>query len=260
MCLRPPFAFCPVADDHGGVLLHIGCDVGVGVECEARVGVTEDARKRFRVDAARQCVRCKGVAQVMKADVGETRIFQDHLQPLVCGVRRSRLLGRDQAREYPFRHRVFLPLRENMQCSLRKKYRAFAAFRFRFARDDTAAARVRNGALDFQLASVLVEVAPFQSAYLAETQSGCDLCVEEIVPHRLALNCFHEDIQLFFVQYLHRCVVVFRDLRTLCRVFEDQSRDDRCVQCFMQEHMDIADIGIRELVMLADMMLSRFTK
>ena len=57
----------------------------VGVEREARVGVTEDARKRFRVDAARQCVRCKGVAQVMKKEYS-FRVISNQVR-FGCGYR-----------------------------------------------------------------------------------------------------------------------------------------------------------------------------
>ena len=51
--------------------------MGIGVKREARVSVSENARKRFRIDSAFRCVGGKGVAEVMKADSRQLRIFED---------------------------------------------------------------------------------------------------------------------------------------------------------------------------------------
>ena len=56
----------------------------IDIHSEARVCVSEDARKRFRIDSAFHGVGGEGVAQVMKADSRQLRIFEDRVQFLVC--------------------------------------------------------------------------------------------------------------------------------------------------------------------------------
>ena len=76
-----------VADDHGGLPLHIAGDVGVGVQGKGRVGVAQDARQRLCVHAAGQGVCCEGMPQGMEGDVGQTRFFQKVFQPPVSRAR-----------------------------------------------------------------------------------------------------------------------------------------------------------------------------
>ena len=61
------------AHDLRRTLLHIGGDVGVGVEREAGVGVTEDLRQRLGIHTARQRVGGEGVAQIVEADQRKLR-------------------------------------------------------------------------------------------------------------------------------------------------------------------------------------------
>ena len=49
------------ADGVGGILFHLGCGMGVGVQCEARGVVSQRAGQRFHVYPAFQRQRCEGM-------------------------------------------------------------------------------------------------------------------------------------------------------------------------------------------------------
>ena len=54
--------------------------MGVGVQGEAGVGMPQDTGKGLGVHAALQGMGCKGVAQIVEADGGQLRLFQQGLQ------------------------------------------------------------------------------------------------------------------------------------------------------------------------------------
>ena len=56
--------------------MHIACHVGVGVEREARIGVSEDTCQGLGIDTALGCLCGEGVSQVMEADQRKLKIFE----------------------------------------------------------------------------------------------------------------------------------------------------------------------------------------
>ena len=52
------------------ILLHVGGDVGVSVEGEARGEVAEDIGQRFHVHAVLQGHCCEGMPQIVESDAG----------------------------------------------------------------------------------------------------------------------------------------------------------------------------------------------
>ena len=45
--------------------------MGVGVQCEAGIGVAQYAGQRFGIHAAGESVGCEGVTQIVEADAGQ---------------------------------------------------------------------------------------------------------------------------------------------------------------------------------------------
>ena len=89
------------ADGVGGVLLHLGCGVGIGVQGEPSRVVTQGTGQRFHVHPAFQRQRGEGVAQVMESNVFRADGFQNFVMGSPEGVRvihGSGLGGRKQIR------------------------------------------------------------------------------------------------------------------------------------------------------------------
>ena len=86
MCVVPSlrlFAFLPrfqllsedifheAAYDAAGLLLHIRCDMGVGVQREGGIGVAQDTGQGFGVHTAGEGVGGEGVTQIVEANAGQ---------------------------------------------------------------------------------------------------------------------------------------------------------------------------------------------
>ena len=68
--------------------MHIRCDVGVGVEREACIGMPKDSRQRFRIHTACESVSGEGVSQIVEAYIGKP-CFLEQLFHLSIRRRRS---------------------------------------------------------------------------------------------------------------------------------------------------------------------------
>ena len=54
--------------------------------------MSQDAGQRFDVHSAGEGMGCKGVPEIMKPDVGQSRLLQQSFQVRVCGAWIGRLL------------------------------------------------------------------------------------------------------------------------------------------------------------------------
>ena len=59
--------------------MHIGGGMGVGVYCEAGLGMTKDSGQGLGVHSVRQRMGGKGMAQIVKPKVRQTSFLQDGL-------------------------------------------------------------------------------------------------------------------------------------------------------------------------------------
>ena len=62
-------------NDLSGSLLHIAGGVRIGVESEAGFCVAKDTCQCFGIYTGGKGVRCEGVPDIMKSDVGQSRFF-----------------------------------------------------------------------------------------------------------------------------------------------------------------------------------------
>ena len=85
--LHPPLLLLDLLPHFGDHLLQqylaLFLRLGIGVECKARIGMTEDARQRLGVHAAGQRVSGEGVAQIVESNIWQSRVLEDILQPMV---------------------------------------------------------------------------------------------------------------------------------------------------------------------------------
>lgn len=218
--------------------------MSVGVQREAGVGVTQDAGQRLGVHAAAHGVGCEGVAQIVKANVRQTRAFEDHLQSVIRRAWRRRLLRFQQARKDPLGQRRLAPFLQHMEGAGWQQDRARSFFGFWIAHLQRAAGSRMNGAAYLQRSACLIKVAPLEPADLAAAQAGGDLRVEEIVPQRLGADRFHESVELLFVEDLHGRFIELGDHRSIRRVLNDQPGAHRRFHDLVEQHMDAAHRGI----------------
>ena len=223
--------------------------MGIGVQREAGVGVTEDTRESFCVYAAAHGMGGEGVAQIMEANVRQTCGLEDHLQPMVRRAGRCRLLRLQQAREDPLGQRHLAPLLQHEECTGRQQDRTRSFFGFRIAYLQRAAWRRVDGAAYLQRSVRLVEVAPLEPADLAAAQTRGDLRVEEIIPQRLGTDRLHELVQLLFVENLHGRTIELGDHGSVRRIHHDEPGAHCRFHDLMEQHVDAAHGGAGKLAL-----------
>ena len=84
--------------------------MGVGVQGEGRIGVTQDAGQGLGIHTAGQCVGGEGVPQVMEANQRQSGIAQQSFHPVVGRLRRQRQLRHGGIVEDPIAEGFFLPV------------------------------------------------------------------------------------------------------------------------------------------------------
>ena len=82
-------------------LLHIRCDMGVGVQREGGVGVAQDAGQCFGVHTAGEGMGGEGMSQIMKADTGQTRPLEQRLHVAIRRVGIDGVFRLHWVGEYP---------------------------------------------------------------------------------------------------------------------------------------------------------------
>ena len=75
--------------------------MGVGIQREGRISVTQDARQRFGVHAAGESVGGEGVAQVVEADAGQPRPLEQRLHVAIRRVGINRVFRLHRVWEDP---------------------------------------------------------------------------------------------------------------------------------------------------------------
>lgn len=75
--------------------------MGVGVQREGRIGVSQNAGQRFGVHTAGEGVGGEGVTQIMKADAGESRPLEQRLHVAISRIGIDGIFRLHRVREYP---------------------------------------------------------------------------------------------------------------------------------------------------------------
>ena len=82
-------------------LLHIGCDMGVGVQREGGVGVAQDAGQRFGVHTAGEGMGGEGMTQIVEADAGQSRPLEERFHVAIGRVGIDGIFRLHRVGEYP---------------------------------------------------------------------------------------------------------------------------------------------------------------
>ena len=75
--------------------------MGVGVQRERRIGVTQDAGQRLGIHSAGKGVGGEGVTQIMEADAGQPRPLKERFHVAIGCVGVDGIFRLHRIREYP---------------------------------------------------------------------------------------------------------------------------------------------------------------
>ena len=75
--------------------------MGVGIQREGGVGVSQNTGQGFGVHAAGEGVGCEGVAQIMEADAGESCPLEQRFHVAISRVGIDGIFRLHRIREYP---------------------------------------------------------------------------------------------------------------------------------------------------------------
>ena len=113
-----------------------------------------------------------------------------------------------------------------------------------------------EGAAHLQRTGVPVEVVPLQTADLSAAQAGHQFCLEEVPPHLVLLHHCEEGIQLRTGEDALGPVVWLGCGRPLGRISGNDMRLHRVFQCGVKRGVDVADHGVRELMIHFGMLMN----
>ena len=172
--------------------VHIRGHVGVSIQREGCVGVSQNSGQGFGIHAAVQGMGRERMSQIVETNEGKLRVFQQGFQVPVCAGRIHGQLRHRGIVENPLAVGFLLPLFQDFRCAGRQENGSCAGFRFRFAHPDTAALPRADRAVDMEPAGLVIEVLPLETADLATAHSRGQLRVEEVRPHSI-LNKLREE-------------------------------------------------------------------
>ena len=201
--------------------------------------MTEDARQRLGVHAACQRVGGEGVAQVVEADVGQTRALEDALHVVVSSRGIHGLVGMQRVREDPLRERGLLPLAQQLRCARRETDYTLTGVGLGVAADERAVFTLERAA-HMKQSLRLVVVLPAERADFAAPQSRGQLRVEEVVPVLVAFESVHQRIELRVVENLLLRAAALRKLYAVRGVCGNEPRADGGVERLPEQTEDAA--------------------
>ena len=222
--------------------------MGVGVQGEGRIGVSQDAGQCFGVHAAGQRMGGERMSQVMESDVGETSLLEQHLQSPVGRVRIRWQLRAGGLGEDPLADGALLSLPQEFHNARGKDNGAGALAGLGVAQSEHAHLFAVQGAAHFERPFLLIEVLPHEAADLAPPQSGHELGVEELVPDFVLPDRLHEGVQFLLVQDALGFVVWPGGRRPLGGVLRNDMRLHRVLHGTVEHGVDVVDGGIGKLV------------
>ena len=126
------------------------------------------------------------VAQIVKSEVRQSRLFQDHLHPVVGCTGADRLFRRKGLREDPLTDGVLLPLRQPRRSAGWQMDGPPAPAGLGLPDLQFTSLWHVHRAEDLQRPRLFIKVLPHQSADLTPAQAGGQFGVEEIPPELFA--------------------------------------------------------------------------
>ena len=170
--------------------------MGVGVQREGRIGVSQNAGQRFGVHAAGESVGGEGVTQIMKADAGQASPLEQSLHVAIGRIRIDGIFRLHRVWEDPLTDGIHISSPQDFSHAMRQDDGAHALIGLRLTGGILALPLAVEGSTYLQRTGILIEVAPLQTTDLAAAQAGHQLRLEEVTPHLILLHHCEKGVQL----------------------------------------------------------------
>ena len=229
--------------------------MGVGVQRERRIGVTQDAGQRFGIYAAGESVGGEGVTQIVEADTGQTRPLEQRLHVAIGRIGVNRVFRLHRVREYPLADSIRFSPPQDVSHAVRQDDGAHALIGLRLTDGVLALPLAVEGAAHFQRPGIPIEVVPLQTADLTAAQAGHQLRLEEVPPHLVLFHHCEEGIQLRTGEDALGLVVRLGRSRTLGGIPGNNVRMHRIFQRSVERGVDVANHRVRELMIHLGMLV-----
>ena len=180
----------------------------------------------------------------MEADVRQSRLFEQDLQPLIGRGGRHRQFRAGGVGEDPLADGPLLSLPEELHDAPGQDDGAGTLTGLGDTQSEHAHLLAVQGAAHIKGAFLFVEVLPHQAADLAPAQAGHELGVEEVIPDLILADGLHKGVQLLLVQDAHGFVVGSRCRRPLGRVPGDDMSLHRVLHGTVERIVDVAYCGV----------------
>ena len=217
--------------------------------------MSQDAGQRFGVHAAGEGMGREGVAQIVEADAGQSRPPEQRLHVEVGRAGVDRILRLHWVGEYPLTDGIRLAPPQDVRHRLRQDDGTHSLSRFCLTDGILTLPLTVEGAAYLQRTSVLVEVAPLQTADLAAAQAGHQLRLEEVSPHLVLLHHCKEVVQLRAGEDTLGLVVGLGRRCPLSRISGNDMRLHCVFQCGVEGGVNVANHGVRELMIHLGMLV-----
>ena len=192
----------------------------------------------------------------MEADAGQSRPPEQRLHVEVGRAGVDRILRLHWVGEYPLTDGIRLAPPQDFSYAVRQDDGAHALIGLRFTDGVLALPLAVEGSAHLQCPGVSVEVTPLQTADLAAAQAGHQLGLEEVPPHLILLYYCEEGIQFRTGEDTLGLVVGFGGRCSLGGILGNDVRLHRVFQRGVKRGMDVADHGVRELVIHLGMLVN----
>ena len=220
------------------LFLHFRGHVGVCIQRERSVCVSQDAGQGFRIHAAGQGMRCEGMPQIVETNGRQFCIPKQGFHTAVGRFRRQWKLRHRRIMEDPFAVGFPFPCFQDLYCAGRKLDSSRTFFSFRFTNFHTATFPAGDRTANLQPPSLFIKVLPLEAADLTPAHAGGQLRVEEVRPNIILPHHIQKLLELGFCQNILGCVVRFGNHRTIGRVFHDDPLLNCCVHRLVEHHVD----------------------
>ena len=222
--------------------------MGVGVQREGRIGVTQDSGQRFGIHAAGEGVCGEGVTKIMKADAGQVCPLEERFHVAIGRVGVDGIFRLHRVREYPLTDGIRFSPPQDVHHAVRQNDGTHTLIGLRLADGVFALPLAVEGSAYLQRTGIPIEVAPLQTADLAAAQAGHQLRLEEVSPHLVLLHHRKEGVQLRTGEDTLGLVVGLGRRCPLGGVFGNDMGLHRVLQRGVECGMDVAHHGVGELM------------
>ena len=217
--------------------------------------MAQDTGQRFGIHAAGEGVGCEGVTQIVEADAGESCPLEQRLHVEVGRAGVDRILRLHWVGEDPLADGVHFAPSQDFGHAVRQDDGTHALIGLRLTDGVLALPLAVEGAAHLQRTGLPVEVVPLQTANLTAAQAGHQLRLEEVSPHLVLPHHRAEGVQLLAGEDTLGLVVGFGGRCSLGGILGNDVRLHRVFQRGVKRGMDVANHGVRELIIHLGMLV-----